>query len=523
MAIGAIAAGQPAEAVIWAAAGVFVLGAARALLDAAGTRIAFRVARTFLSTCRSDAAAALAERSPLDKARTESGRAASIIAEQAEAIVPYLTRYKTARLRAVVVPVAIVLCVLPLSWAATIALVLAAPLIPIFMALIGWRAKAESEARLVELGSMNAFLLDRLRGLATIRSLDAVETTARRLRVEAESVRARTMSVLRIAFLSSAVLEFFAALGVAMVAVYVGFHLLGQIAFGAWGELLTLEQGLFILLLAPAFFEPLRDLSSVWHDRAAGVAAIDALERVANETKSRVLGTAGRQTPMVSAAHDAAGIDIRALSFRYPGASRAVFHDLSLRVRPGEHVAILGPSGSGKSTLLALVAGLAGANSGEIRIGDRQLDGDSAASLRARMAWIGQQPHIFSGTLASNVKLGRADVTNADVADALAFARLSSVWRSRRSAAIGEGGSGLSGGEALRLALARIAANKHAEIILADEPTSHLDAATAREIGDNLLALAAGRTLILATHDPVLAARLDRVIQLKAPSMEDAA
>jgi ATP-binding cassette subfamily C protein CydD len=169
-------------------------------------------------------------------------------------------------------------CVFPISWVAAIILIVAAPLIPIFMALIGWRAKAANEEMLAESGGLNAFLLDRLRGLATIRALVAVDITAQRLRTDADSLRVRTMAVLKIAFLSSAVLEFFAALGVAAIAVYVGFSLLGSIDIGTWSGKLTLTQGLFILLLAPAFFEPLRELSAVWHDRASGKAAIDALD-----------------------------------------------------------------------------------------------------------------------------------------------------------------------------------------------------------------------------------------------------
>src|SRR6478752_9630380 len=133
---------------------------------------------------------------------------------------------------------------------------------------------------MVAMGSMNAFLLDRLRGLATLRALDAVDATAQRLGESAQSLRTRTMAVLRIAFLSSAVLELFSALGVAMVAAYVGFHLLGTLGFGTWGRTLSLGEGLFVLLLAPAFFEPLRELSAVWHDRAAGEAALASLARL---------------------------------------------------------------------------------------------------------------------------------------------------------------------------------------------------------------------------------------------------
>ena len=157
------------------------------------------------------AVTALASRSPLDTRRTPSGQAASVLAEQAEAVLPYLVRYLPVQQRVMVLPVIIAVAVAWQSWVAALVLVLAAPLIPVFMALVGWRAKAASEAQLVEMGGMNAFLLDRLRGLTTLRALDAVGLAGARLNDSAQSLRRRTMSVLRIAFLSSAVLELFSA------------------------------------------------------------------------------------------------------------------------------------------------------------------------------------------------------------------------------------------------------------------------------------------------------------------------
>ena len=217
-AVAGMAEGAEWRAALLPALGIVVLGVMRALCDAIGSRLAFRAARGELSRLRAAAAEALARRSPLDVARPASGLAASVLAEQAEAVVPYLSRFQPARLRAVVVPLALLACILPISWAAGLILAVAAPLIPVFMAIIGMGAKAASEEQLVELGGMNGFLLDRLRGLATIRSLGAVDAMARRLRGDAESLRRRTMAVLRIAFLSSAVLELFSAIGVAMVA-----------------------------------------------------------------------------------------------------------------------------------------------------------------------------------------------------------------------------------------------------------------------------------------------------------------
>ncbi len=511
--------------VAWAALLVLVLGVARAGLEACGSRLAFRSARAALSQMRARAAMALSTRSPLDRNRPASGAAASAIAEQAEAVVPYLARYTPARQRATLVPLAILGVVLPLSWVAALVLLVAAPLIPLFMALVGWRAKEASAAQMIETGGMNAFLLDRLRGLATIRALDAVDLTAQRLLANALSVKTRTMAVLRIAFLSSAVLELFSALGVAMLAVYIGFHFLGPLDFGAWGGRLSLGEGLFILLLAPAFFQPLRDLSAVWHDRAAGEAALEALDRLAHQglalPDAAVADTAPANPPAAAPCPPPA-VRGTGLCFRHAGGETPILQDFSFAVAPGERVALIGASGAGKSTLLALIAGLAPPEAGEIAIADIPLGAETAAELRRRMAWIGQTPHFFAGSLRANIALGRAGIGAAEVGHALAFAALERV-ASDHAGQIGEGGSGLSGGEALRLALARAAANPHASLILADEPTAHLDAATARDVTDGLLRLAEGRTLILATHDPALIARMDRTIVLDRTILLDRA
>ncbi|TWB53206.1 ATP-binding cassette subfamily C protein CydD [Rhizobium sp. ERR 922] len=501
---------------------VFLLGTLRAGLDALGGRLAFRAARAELSRRRDIAVAALAARSPLDSDRPASGLAASLIAEQAEAIVPYLARFRPARLKASAVPPAILICVALVSWIAALALLLTAPLIPVFMALIGWRAKASSEQQLAETGGLNAFLLDRLRGLATIRALGAVDLTALRLRADAEQLKMRTMAVLRIAFLSSAVLELFAALGVAAMAVYVGFNMLGALDVGTWSGRLSLTQGLFILLLAPSFFEPLRELSAVWHDRAAGEAALEALDALSG-AGTRLPGRRDEKVEETSREHTLPSINISRLCFRHRPEQTPVFHDFGLTIAAGEHVALLGESGAGKTTMLSMIAGLVPSQSGMIHVGGRRLDDISASAVRRRMAWIGQRPHIFAGTMTGNITLGRPEVSPRAVQQAIDLAHLRRIVTQRGATSIGEGGAGLSGGEALRLAIARAAAAPHVDIILADEPTAHLDTETAREVTDALLAIARGRTLVVATHDPVLAARMGRVIHIDASVREEAA
>ncbi|WP_338760227.1 thiol reductant ABC exporter subunit CydD [Massilia sp. METH4] len=505
-----LADGAGLSAMFAPAAGYLLLGLARASAEAWAGRKLHAASREQVSTLRALAVRALATRSPLDRARLASGAAASVLAEQAEAVLPWLLRYQPARQRVMLVLPLIALVVATQSWAAALILVGAAPLIPLFMAVVGWRARAASAAQLAIVGGMNGFLLDRLRGLSTLRALGAVDATARRLRATAEAVRAGTMRVLRIAFLSSTALELFSALGVALVAVYVGFHLLGQIGPGSWGRRLTLQQGLFILLLAPAFFEPLRELAAVWHDKAAGEAAFAALQGVARDAVP--LPGALPEAALLRAA-GAPSLDIDTLHFRHEGEA-ALFAGLSLHVAAGEHVALVGPSGSGKTTLLALVAGLVPATAGTVRIGGTELDGHSAAALRERMAWIGQKPHVFAGTVRGNVALQRPGVSTVAVSAAIARAGLGHVQHAMPHDSLGEGGTGLSGGELVRLALARAAVQPHAGLLLADEPTAHLDRDTAAGVIDALLHLAQARTLVVATHDLALARRIGRVIDL---------
>ena len=519
--------GAGLSGVVWPAAGIVVAGLLRAWLDAWSSTRMFESARSHLSLWRERAITSLSARSPLDRSRLHAGTAASVLAEQAEAILPWLTRYHGAMWRVRLMPLVILLPVAWYSWAAATVLITAAPLIPLFMVLVGWRARAASEAQWLQMSSMNAFLLDRLRGLPTLRALGSVQTTARRLRASAEDLRQRTMKVLRIAFLSSAVLELFSALGVAMVAAYVGFHLLGYLEFGAWGGRLTLGEGLFILLLAPAFFEPLRELAAVWHDRAAGVAAMDALARL-NENGLPLLDGAPAAQPgaekaatdsVPSALHDrpapdavkptsvkAASVkpasvdpaspqrpapDVRLtdLGFAFPD-EKPVFQHFSLAVRPGEHVALVGGSGTGKTVLMSLLAGLLVPTSGRIEIDGQTLAPDTVGALRERMAWMGQRAHVFAAPVRDNIALGRPSVDDERVRQAITKARLDSVAQAHPGISLGEGGTGLSGGEAARLALARLMAAPEADLLLADEPTAHLDSETADQVAESLVTLA---------------------------------
>ncbi|MGM0585162.1 MAG: ATP-binding cassette domain-containing protein, partial [Pseudomonadota bacterium] len=314
--------------------------------------------------------------------------------------------------------------------------------------------------------------------------------------------RARSMAVLRVAFLSSAVLELFAALGVAMVAVYVGFSLLGELGFGAWGGPPSLAEGLFLLLLAPEFFQPLRDFAAAWHDRAAALSVAGELAEAERQAPPRILGEGGPGRP-AQTPPEIRLEGVRARGLRLP----------DLVLAPGEQVAVTGPSGGGKSTLLAVLAGLIPAEQGRVLVAGRELDADSADDWRARLAWIPQAPHFPDAPLREALD-PRGTGGLAQALEAAGARDVVEALPEGLETRLGELGAGVSGGEARRLMIARAIAARP-EVVLADEPTADLDAETAARVIAGLRRLAEGGcTVIAATHDPQLAAALGRELRM---------
>jgi ATP-binding cassette subfamily C protein CydD len=494
----------------WVAAlgGFAGLGLLRAGLEAAAHARAASAASRFKAALRARVAREVAAWSPIDIRRPPPGEIATLTAEGIESLEPYLVRHGPARARTMVVPVLILVAVAAIHWMPALLLLFAGPLVPVFMALIGANAREASDRQLAEVGGLSGALLDRLNGLETILLHDAVEPTAERLRLRAEAIRLRTMAVLRVAFLSSAVLELVAMVGVGAVAVFVGFTFLGWIALAPG---LSLAGGLFVLLLAPEFFQPLRDFGAAYHDKAAADAVFGRLETLFPADRSRLLG---RGEAVEETEGGPVGVALEGVTFRYPGAGIAVLDGFDLTVKPGERVAIVGPSGAGKSTVLALIGGLAEADVGRVLVEGEAMTDATADRLRAGIAVLPQAAALFHGSVLANVTLGRA-ASRAETDAALAVAQAGFVARLPRGdlTRLGEDGVGLSGGEARRIGLAR-AALGDTRLVLADEPTAYLDAANAAAVTEALIALAAGRTLIVATHDPALAARMDRVVTL---------
>lgn len=434
-----------------------------------------------------------------------AGGITALASEKLDLLAPFITRYSPARARVMVVPLAILALAVWQSWAVALVLAISGPLIPVFMALVGMAAKEASQRQLVEIGTLNDLLVERFSALVDIRLLGAKEAVLEGFSAHAGELRHRTMAVLRVAFLSSTVLELFAAIGVAMVAVYVGFSLLGALEFGAWGGGLTPQAGIFLLLLAPEFYQPLRDLSAAWHDKAAADAVLEEFGVWDAQETALLMGRGAASARMPGAA----AISLRGCQL--PNGDMLTDIDIAA----GESVALMGQSGAGKTSALRLMAGLAAPVAGLVQVAGQTLSKDTADAWRARVGWMPQAPHFLNASLRQNLQLGRkgdlwSALKQAAVDDVVA--RLPQGLNTR----LGEAGGGLSGGEARRLTLAR-AIYGAPDVILADEPTADLDTITAAAVTDGLLAqVTRGATLIVATHDPELAARMDRVVHIGA-------
>ncbi len=405
-----------------------------------------------------------------------------------------------------VVPVVILAVAFSISWAVGVIFLVTGPLIPLFMALVGMAAQATSEKQMDEIGSLNDLMIDRLAALADFRLLGATPALIGGFASRAETLRARTMAVLRIAFLSSTVLELFAAIGVAMVAVFLGFSMLGAISFGDWGTPFTPFEVIFLLILTPEFYQPLRDLSAAWHDKAAAAAVAKDIAAWEEAGRSPGFGS-GAAAPSLPGrlALSAHNVTLRR------GAHRIHLPDFDLA--PGQSLALTGPSGAGKTTALLALAGLIRPETGTISVAGQPLDDRTADAWRARLGWMPQSPYFLDATLRENVAFD----SGAGIDAALERAGVAQVVAALPEGAetrLGETGAGLSGGEARRVTLAR-AIQSVPELLFADEPTADLDAETARIVTEALLARAReGMALIVATHDPALIARMDRALEI---------
>jgi thiol reductant ABC exporter CydD subunit len=434
--------------------------------------------------------------------RASVGDLATLATRGIDALDGYFARYLPQLVLAVIVPVTVIVVIGATDWISAVTIAITVPLIPIFMALIGMRVRKRQDRQLRSLQILSGHFLDVVRGLTTLKVFGRSKVQVETIRAVTDTYRRSTMSTLRLAFLSSLVLEVLASVAVALVAVEVGLRLLH-------GHM-DLQSSLFILVLAPEAYLPLRLVGTNYHASAEGLSAAAQMFTVLEQPAP----PRGRSTDVPNPVQHALVLD--RVTVTYPDRFRPVLQRCSLVVEPGQIVALAGPSGSGKSTILQLVLGFVSPDEGELRIGDVDLATLDPDAWRAQIAWMPQHPHLFAGTIEENVRLGRPSATDDEVWHALNLAAVAervAALPGGLSFSLGERGSGLSAGERHRVALARAFA-RDAPLLLFDEPTAHLDATTEARIAESIRSLGSRHTVLLVAHRPALLDLADTVINL---------
>ncbi len=497
----------------------------RTFLSWQGELAGIRVAEKIKYLVRQALFADILNRGPSWSRQQASGTLASVLVEQIEAFNGYFSQYIPSIISGTFLPIVFAIVVFSVDWVAGLLLLITAPLIPVFMALVGWGAEAASRRHLEAFARLSGFFADRIRGLSTFKLYGQAEVEAKRVVEASDTLRSKTMSVLRIAFLSSATLEFFAALGVAGTALYIGLTYLDFINLRG-DSILTLQAGMFCLLMAPEVYNPLRQFAAHYHDRAnarAAVAEIHILfDGLPTELQDTVASSPQRKTG-VTDLKQLSTLTLRTekLSIKVPGQEQLLIKDLTFTLEPGQKIAIMGDSGIGKTSLLETLAGLRPAE-GNIYLNEQPLREWPSELLRQQLTLIGQHPYVHTGTIADNLRLAAPEADEKALQKAVESVSMNDFLlelSNGLNTQLEARGYGLSGGQLQRVALARLFL-RNPSIILLDEPTANMDSETRDLVMDNLLDFAQDRSLLIVTHDPAVAQRVDMVWRLNNQSLE---
>ena len=495
--------GDGPAALLSGIAAVAVVALARAALAYGAETAALRSAAAVQSQMRRRLVAHAAR-----TASPDAGATVTLALRGLDAMEDYVARFLPQLVLAVVVPVAVLVVVARADWISALVIGLTLPLVPLFMALVGMHTQERTNRQWALLERLGGHFLDVVQGLPTLALFRRTRAAAAQIRTVTGEHRAATMGTLRVAFLSAFVLELLATLAVAVVAVEIGLRLL----YGV----LDLETALLVLILAPEAYLPLREVGARFHASTEGVAAASSVFAVLDRPLPRTGGAAPGHPERVA---------LSGVGFAYPGRTAPVLDGVTAELTAGRTLLVTGPSGAGKSSLLALLLATATPTAGRISVDGRDLADLDPDAWRRLVAWVPQHPHLFDASVADNIRLGDRDADDAAVRRAAELAGVHDVVAALPqgyATRLGERGLRLSAGERRRIALARAFLRRAAgaPVVLLDEPTAHLDAASAAVVRAGAARLLDGALGVVVAHDDGWADLADDVLRLDAPVQE---
>lgn len=469
-------------------------------------RFAKQVSRNVEYELRQKLYAHIKNLGPVWIAGQSSGSLVNTLSDGVEAIGPYYSQYLPAKALMAWVPLTIVLCVFPADWISGLIMVGTAPLIPLFMILIGKGAEKLNQQQWRQLSYMSHHFLDMIQGLTALKIMGVSRRVGGDVTKIAEDYRRETMKVLRLAFLSSVTLEFFSTVSIAIVAVIIGFRLM-------WGDMSFLP-GFFILLLAPDFYLPLRRMGAAYHARMEAIGAVEKIQEVMGTVPSHNISSSQKDLP--EKLQRLEKMRFENVFFSYPDGRQAL-NGVSFEFKAGQKYALIGPSGAGKSTVISLLLGFIRPEQGKITVNDTEINQFDVKEWRKGIAWIPQNPTLFHGTVLENIRLGRQDIDEDSIKSLchkLGVSEFIEKLPQGYNTLLGENGYGLSGGQAQRIAVAR-AFLREAPLLLMDEPTASLDHKTEEFLQYAIEELAKEKTVITIAHRLGTIKNADTILFLK--------
>jgi ATP-binding cassette, subfamily C, bacterial CydD len=487
---------------------------ARALAAFGAEAAALRAAATVKSQLRRKLTRHALQLGPGWLSGQQPGELATLSTKGLDALDPYFARYLPQLLLACLVPLAVLARVTAADWISGLIIAATLPMIPLFAVLVGLHTQARTRRAWRLLATLGGHFLDVVQGLTTLKAFGRARAQAEVIQQVTDEHRTATMAALRIAFLSALVLELAAALATALVAVEIGLRLLaGHVGY---------ETALLVLLLTPEAYLPLRNVGTQFHASVEGTTAAARVFEILDTPLP-----AGQRVPVLTGSAPPSAdlrtepITLFGVGLSYPGRDRHALTGVSATIRPGERIVLSGPTGAGKSSLLALLLRFTEPTAGRIEAGGTDISALPLDDWRRQIAWVPQRPYLFAGTIAKNIALGDPNATPAQIRHAAGLAgacEFIDALPHGLDTLLAERASDLSAGQRQRLALAR-AFLRDAPLLLLDEPTAHLDAASARQIIGAIETLMAGRTVVMVTHSEPLRISADQAWLLDCGSL----